>query len=131
MKLSPETHTIVGQVGKTICKLSIMKLTPLQVMILIEARYAEARLTKGKHLLISDIQSRIDEMHEEYGDPKPSRQTFWNAVNGLGSRRLVYIAPPRKGTNKRAIALTAKGDMPFTYPKSINPFQLNLTTPTL
>jgi hypothetical protein len=123
MNLSNQSREMISQIGSTIGALYSMRLSPLQILILVESRFSEARLGKGKHLFADKVRKEVSKIYEEHGSKPPSRQSFWDAFNALRDDGLLYIAPHKKGTSKRAIVLTALGTQPFRYPKSIHPYR--------
>lgn len=125
MNLSKQSKELKAQMGATISTMFAVGLSPLQILILCEARHSEAGLAKGKHLFADQVRKQVDALLQSRGGGfRPTRQAYWAALNTLQSKRgFLYIAPHKKGTTKRAVALTAKGDNLFTYPKSIHPFK--------
>ena len=123
MNLPKEAKKVIGEIGETMSNLYMMKLTPLQIMIMIETRYAETKLAKNKHLFAHIVRRSIAKMHTDRNHEPVSRQLFWASVQGLQDRKLIYVAPPKKGARFRAITLTLKGACLFTYPKSIHPYK--------
>lgn len=123
MNLSKQAREVIGQMGRSFAKLYAMRLSSLQILILVEARYSEARLGKGQHLFANKLRAEVTALYEDNDGNPPSRQAFWDAFNVLCKRRLLYIAPHKRGTTKRAVALTAAGADPFEYPKSIHPYR--------
>jgi hypothetical protein len=123
MTISDQTQTIIQQMGKSIATLYAMRLTSLQILIMIEARYLEGKLGKGKHMFADVLRKNVEEIYDTHHGEAPSRQAFWKAFGSLTRRRLVYIAPHKKGSSKRAVALTAAGIAPFDYPTSIHPYR--------
>ncbi len=110
------------ELGRSIASMFIQRLTPLQIILLVEARYSEWALVKGQHLFANVVRKKCEALYRERGTPPPTRQAFWDALRALQDRGFLYIAPHKPGTSKRAIALTSKGESLFTYPKTLHPF---------
>ena len=118
----PHTISQTKELGKSIARMFVLRLTPLQIMLLVEARYSEGALSKGQHLFANRVRKKCEALYYGRGTPPPSRQAFWDAFRALQDRGFLYIAPHKPGTSKRAVALTAEGESLFTYPKSTHPF---------
>jgi hypothetical protein len=125
MNLSTNTQILIGQIGSTISELYMMKLSPLQILALVEIRFAEAKLQRNKHLFAHQVRSAIAKMYSARGFKPPSRQLFWKALDELQDRKLIYVAPHKKGTRYRALMLTLQGSQLFSYPPSIHPYKVN------
>jgi hypothetical protein len=130
MNLSNQSRQHIGQIGTAISILYMMKLSPLQIMILVEVRHAEAQLERGKHLLAHVVRASVAQLHADRGFDAPSRQLFWVALNDLIKRQLIYMAPPKKSSRHRALALTLQAADIFKYPASIHPYKITQPTTT-
>lgn len=119
MKLSKQSAEVITEIGSSIGGMFHAKLSSLQILLIVEIRFREGKRKKGEYVFAHEVRKNVEElMHSP-----PSRQGFWVAINALKKQKLIYLAPPAKGTWKRAISLTQKGADLLTYPKSIHPFQ--------
>ena len=123
MNLSSQSREVISQIGHSLADMFTQRFTPLQILILVEIRHAEAGLGKGQHLFANSTRKSIEELYRGKNIAPPTRQAFWDAFYALQQQGLLYIAPHKTGTSKRALALTAKAVNLFTYPKSIHPFK--------
>ena len=124
MNLSTQSREVIAEIGSSLGSMFARGLTPLQILILCEVYYMEGKRPKGGHVFTDDVRHCIDDLLRLRGSFNPTRQSYWGAFQALskGKQQLLYIAPHKKGTNKRAIALTVNGAALCNYPKSIHPF---------
>ena len=131
MNLSKQSQELISQIGTTMANLYAMKLSPLQILILIEARYREGQLERGEHLYSDSLRKGVSSLYSgTEANFLPSKQGFWAAVKQLEKRKLLYIAPPKKDTSKRGVMLTASAALVFEYPHSIHPYRTKMPTPS-
>lgn len=125
MNLSKQSREVIEQIGRSIATLYAMQLTPLQILIMCEIRHREAHRKKGEHVFANQVRKDVVKLYKERGSASPpTRQAFWQAFDSLQTLRgMIYIAPHKKGTTKRAVALTANGAAPFEYPQSVHPYK--------
>jgi hypothetical protein len=129
MNLSKHTQEIISQIGQTIAGFYSMRLTPLQIMILVETRHAQSVLTKKQHVFANEIRANVEKIYRSHGkEPPPSKQAFWKAFDELVAKKFLYISPHKKGTSKRAVTITAASSQLFHYPASIHPYKTKQPT---
>jgi hypothetical protein len=130
MNISNQSSSLISSIGETVATFYAMGLQPLQVLIMTTVRYAEHGLPRGQHIYAHKVRATIDDLYKSRGGKPASRQLFWLHLRDLQQRKLIYIAPPKKGSSHRSLCLTTIGSDLFTYPKSINPYQPQpITTP--
>ena len=123
MNLSNQSKSVISDIGESMSRMFAMKMTPLQIMILMDLRYMESTLPKGDALTANRLRAAINQIYNRHGQKPPSKQAFWSACNVLRDSRLVYFAPPKKGSSLRNITLTASGEALMQYPASVHPYR--------
>ena len=118
--MSKQTQAVVDGAAETLGRLFTMGRTPLQILVLMETRWQEyLAKTPGQHVFTNTVINAVREKYVNHGTAAPHRQGCWDALQSLRDRGLLYIAPPGKRTSKRAVCLTARSDVLFKYPRSI------------
>ena len=123
MNLSNQSKEVIAAIGHSMAGMFAMRLSPLQIMILMDLRWMESQLQKGKALTAKTLRDEVTKVYTDRNQPPPTKQAFWHACNSLRDSRLIYYAPPKKNSTHRNITLTADGESLMTYPPSVHPYR--------
>ncbi len=126
MNLSAQTKDVVEKAGRTLSRLYTLGLSPLQILTLMEVRWQEWEASKDisgqtgiSHIFSNGVYRAVAEKFRDNKVEPPSREGFWSSVRALQKKKLLFVAPPSKGSSKRSMSLTLYGAVLFEYPQSI------------